>query len=313
MRGVRQLQLWLTCSPWRKEQPGAAPPTESGRSAAYRTGVTLAAVWIETRRGSNSPLCFASDSRTTPGPIEGVTKVVLFGREDLAGVWAGDYRYATLLVGHLDAVFTASDAMRRRDIDIERALRQAAQSVKRHLERATRPAVPAHELNRDAQLPGRTTLLVGGYSITGSQYVVLRVDWTPVDLQWRTQVSRLSPRQAIFIGDDIAGAKSRARQARAYRTPPASDDWRMEPLAAIYRACVDSNKRTIGGTIQLVKAYQHGSTRAYGMIEPIGHEGVSVRGTVADARATRELATTGLIVDLSRWSLRDAYFGAMRR
>jgi hypothetical protein len=83
--------------------------------------VTLAAVWVEARGADRDALCFASDSRTTPGPIEGVTKVILFGRSDLAAVWAGDYRYATLLVNHLDAVFTASDAMRRRDVDLTRA------------------------------------------------------------------------------------------------------------------------------------------------------------------------------------------------
>jgi hypothetical protein len=275
--------------------------------------MTLAAVWIETRPGGSSPLCFGSDSRTTPGPLEGVTKVVLFGREDLAAVWAGDYRYASLLVSHLDAVFTASDAMRRRDIDVERALRQAAQSVKKHLERATRPAVPLHELNRDAQLPGRTTLLVGGYSISASRYVVLRVDWTPADLQWRTQVLPLASENAVFIGDDISGAKSRAKQARAHRVPPSAADWRMEPLAALYRACVDNNKRTIGGSIQLAKAYRHGSARAYGIAEPASSEDILIRGTIADARARRELVADGLILDLSRWSFRDGYFGALRR
>jgi hypothetical protein len=79
--------------------------------------MTLAAMWIEAKERGNRPLCAASDSRTTPGPIEGVSKVVLFGRDDLVGVWAGDYRYAYLVVSHLDAIFTAFEAMRRRNVD----------------------------------------------------------------------------------------------------------------------------------------------------------------------------------------------------
>src|SRR3954470_11045561 len=109
--------------------------------------MTLAAVWIESKAMGNRPLCFASDSRTTPGPIEGVTKVVLFGREDLAGVWAGDFRYASILVNHLDAVCTASDAMRRRDVDVARALRRAMRTVQDHLDRSMKPPVPRFQSN----------------------------------------------------------------------------------------------------------------------------------------------------------------------
>src|SRR3954451_22369046 len=113
--------------------------------------MTLAAVWIEGKAVGNRPLCFASDSRTTPGPIEGVTKVVLFGREDLAGVWAGDFRYASLVVSHLDAVFTASEVMRRRDVEVVDALRKAMTSVKRHLTHSTNPVIPSFRRNVAAQ------------------------------------------------------------------------------------------------------------------------------------------------------------------
>jgi hypothetical protein len=101
----------------------------------YGCAVTLAAAWVEARGRDRGALCFASDSRTKPGPIEGVTKVILFDRSDIAAVWAGDYRFATLLVNHLDAVFTASDAMRRRDVDLARGLVRAVESIKHHLAR----------------------------------------------------------------------------------------------------------------------------------------------------------------------------------
>jgi hypothetical protein len=74
--------------------------------------MTLEAVWIEMRDRGSWPLCFKrfeDDAR----PHRGVTKVILLGREDVAAVWAGDYRYAIILAAHLDALFTSSDAMRR--------------------------------------------------------------------------------------------------------------------------------------------------------------------------------------------------------
>jgi hypothetical protein len=270
--------------------------------------MTLAAVWVEARAQGNSPLCFASDSRTTPGPLEGVTKVVLFGRTDLAGVWAGDYRYAMLLISHLDAVFTASEAMRRRDIDVAHALRQAGSSVRDHLGRSMNPSVPAWQRNADGRSPEKMSVLVGGYSIIEAAYFVLRIDWLDRAKHWRIGVSRVDPEVAIFVGDDCQGARARSRQARQYREQDERDGWSMEPLNAIYRACVDPNKRTIGGAVQFAKAYMHGSTRAYAITEPACGDAVYVRGTRVDARGVREMATAGLVIDLSRWVLSGAYF-----
>lgn len=76
--------------------------------------MTLAAMWIESHKGWQKALCFPSDSRTSPGPIDGVTKVLLFSRPDVAAVWAGDFRYASILAGHLDVVLSATPKRRER-------------------------------------------------------------------------------------------------------------------------------------------------------------------------------------------------------
>jgi hypothetical protein len=274
--------------------------------------MTLAAVWIESKAVGNRPLCFASDSRTTPGPIEGVTKVAMFGREDLAGVWAGDYRYAALLVSHLDAVFTASDIMRRRDVDVALALRRAMWSVQRHLTESTSADVPSFQRNAEAQMPEQTTLLLGGYSVTEGSYMVLRIEWTPSDRRWRLRVDPVDGADALFIGDGVRRARRVARQARARRDPVATD-WQMEPLAAIHNACEDGNRRTVGGRLQLVKAYMHGSTRPYGFVDPARSDDVFVRGTRVDPRAAQEVASNGRLIDLSRYVLSAGAYAGRRQ
>jgi hypothetical protein len=103
--------------------------------------MTLAAVWLE-QTATAPALCFASDSRTMPGPIEGVAKVTLFGRSDIAAVWAGDFRYAGLVVAHLDAFFNSTDAMRARDVDVVHALEAAGRAAKRHLDTAINALIP---------------------------------------------------------------------------------------------------------------------------------------------------------------------------
>lgn len=268
-------------------------------------------MWVEARGDGRDALCFASDSRTLPGPIEGVTKVVLFGRPDIAAVWAGDYRYATLLLNHLDAIFTASDAMRRRDIDLAQAFARAVDPVKRHLAVAARPAISRHERDASAAAePGPTTVLVGGYSLVESTYMLLRIQWSRDD-QWHVGVTAVDPTRVVFIGDQLHSANQVSRQARDHRHPQGCADWRMEPLGAIYNACEDRRKRTIGGALQMAKVYRHGNARAYGFLDPRNGE-VLVRGTSVDRRASIELEGAGLLIDLSLWNLGSASFPGRR-
>lgn len=247
--------------------------------------MTLAAVWVEERAGGNGPLCFASDSRTKPGPIEGVNKVLLFRRPDVAAVWAGDFRYAALLASHLDAVLTATEPMRDRDIDISRALGHAQESVRRHLEAAVRPAVPAFQMNRRAQLPDKTSIVVGGFSIQLGRHFVLRIDWDPHQGgTWTTSLKEADSNAVIFVGDERKRAKQVAIRARRHRRP--ATGWRMEPLCAIHSACGHPAMPTIGGDVQLAKVYSHGSSRAYGIYDP-ADSSVSVRGTRLHGRAAQ--------------------------
>lgn len=280
-------------------------PCRSPCSPAKLAALTLAAVWIEDRGSQPGPLCFASDSRTLPGPIEGVAKVHLFQRPDLAAVWAGDYRYAALLLWHLDAFVGSSGVMRERDVDVRKALIQAAASAHRHLEQAAAPAVPAFQRNQAAQAPGRTTIVVGGYSFRQTCHFTLRIDWEPDERAWRARVSPLDPNYITFIGDERKRAKQVSRAARLQRG--AHSGWQMEPLGAIHWACSNGHLPTIGGDVQLAKVYPHGLARAYGVRNPLDSS-VSVRGTRIGLRAARELHGRGLVVDLSAWSLKGAYF-----
>ncbi len=277
----------------------------------YGCAVTLAAVWVEARGRGRDALCFASDSRTQPGPIEGVTKVILFGRSDIAAVWAGDYRYATLLINHLDAVFTASDAMRRRDVDLARGFPRAVEAIRRHLDLTTAPAVPAHERNQGAARPEQTTILAGGYSLVKSSYLLLRIQCTR-DEEWRVGVTQVDPTRIVFVGDELHSANHVSKQARIHRIPTSDSDWRMEPLAAIHNACEDRKKRTIGGGLQMAKVYRHGNARAYAFMDSARGTEVLVRGTKVDQRASNELEAAGLLVDLSQWNLASASFPGRR-
>lgn len=277
--------------------------------------MTLAAAWIESTPGGNSPLCFASDSRTTPGPIEGVTKVMLFGRDDLAGVWAGDYRYAMLITTYLDAVFTASDAMRRRDISVRQALSQARGAVHEHLKRSMNPDVRRSERVEEVQRPEPVVVLVGGYSVLEQEYYVLSIEWLQAvakrPARWKCSVNRLDASVVLFIGDELPAARLRARNARDHRVPVHANDWRMEPLASIYCACVDEShpSRTIGGALQLAKTFRHGSARAYAVDDSLRGDSITFRGAAVNPRARRDLDAAGLIVSLECWNLETAYFG----
>ncbi len=273
--------------------------------------MTLAAVWIEHRDKGNQPLCFASDSRTTPGPIDGVTKVMLFGREDVAGVWAGDYRYATMLWAHLDAVFTSTDAMRRRDVDLRRAFQQARKSVERHISAAINPRILPFQENREARLPEATTVLLGGWSVIETAYVLYRIDYRPAERRWRHHIEALEPDRAIFIGDGRARAKKRAKAIRKHRIA-AARGWRMEPLAAIHLARDDPASDTVGGDLQMAKVFMHGSARAFGFVEPIRDDRITVRATEVNTRAAKEMAASALLVDLSAWVIDHGSYLAVR-
>lgn len=257
--------------------------------------MTLAAVWIDRQGADSAQLCFASDSRTTPGPIEGVTKVMLFGRPDIAAVWAGDYRFASLLLAHLDAYFTSYSAMKNRDIDVARALGLAIHPLRRHLISSVSPAVPAFVQAAAAQTPGTTSVVVGGYSIRLAEFWVLRIVGGAHG--WRVWTHPLEETRAIFIGDKTNGALQNARRIRSKRDP-ASTTWRMEPLAAIHRAIEDRNLDTIGGVPQLAKAFVHGAAMAYGLLDPISGL-VTSRATAVDSRGSRELADANRLIDLS--------------
>jgi hypothetical protein len=237
-----------------------------------------------------------------------MTKVHLFRRTDVAAVWAGDFRYAWLALNHLDAIFTASAAMRDRDIDVARAFAKSVPSLKQHLKDSTQPLIPAFAINRAAQEPERTTVLVGGYSLVEGSPVVLRIDWTPNTGRWDTGVSRLSPEDVVFIGDDRRHATQNARRARRYVRPTRETGWRMEPLAAIHRAIEDQSVRTVGGRLQLAKSYMHGATRAYGIVDSVRSSEICVLGHPVEARAARELMAARLVLDLSAWNLEGAAY-----
>lgn len=268
--------------------------------------MTLAAVWVDFRSPQSQQLCFASDSRTMPGPIEGVTKVILFGRPDIAAVWAGDYRFASLIVAHLDAFFTSSAAMTNRDIDIAQAFNAAVAPTYAHLARCVAPAIPAFLVNSGAQTPEPTSVIVGGYSIKSSEFWTFRVMWSQDKRNWKITTEPMNIEIATFIGDDRQRARGRAKQARRHRHP-VSTGWRMEPLQSIHRAIEEQGATSIGGQLQLAKVYVHGAAEAYGFVDKKTGE-VWCRGATTSARGARELAAAGKLIDPSLWLLQKSQY-----
>lgn len=267
--------------------------------------VTLAAVW-QSQTGAKPQLCFASDSRTTPGPIDGVTKVGVFRRSDLVGVWAGDYRYASLILANLEAFLSSHRSMERRDIDVLHALDQARHAIRGHLDSATSERA-AWLVNEGARVPDATTVLVGGYSILQSEFRVLRVRYLVAEEKWIARTEAVAPGDLRLIGDETKAARALARLARQRSGRGASDGWRMEPLLAVQRAIVDPTKDTIGGKLQFAKAYIHGESDLYGVRDPLKGS-VSFGALEVPRRAEREFEASGRVVNLAAWSIDDAQF-----
>jgi hypothetical protein len=278
--------------------------------------MTLAAMWIETRdpkRPGYGRLCFASDSRTTPGPIEGVSKVLLFSRPDIAGVWAGDFRYASLLANHLDVALSATARMRDRAVDPARLFRRAQRQVVAHLEATMVSDTSSYLVNPGAQDPERMTMLVAGYSIEHSQFVAMRISWDLSAERWQTSVVWVVPRRVTWLGDRryCERARALAKTIRSRRTAEDSD-WHMEPLAVIDKYRGDPNATSIGGDPQLAKVFIHGAAVAYAIRDPMTEQ-ISVRGSrLIDPSIVEEYEAQNLLVDTARWSIKDAGFGEAR-
>jgi hypothetical protein len=258
-------------------------------------------------------MSFASDSRTTPGPIDGVSKVVVFRREDIAAVWSGDLRYAAFALSHLDALFSSTDAMRRRDIDVRSAFGFRAVSVRERLSDAIRPLVPALRANPEAIEPGPTSMIVGGYSLDANAYLMLRLDWGPTDGRWAVSIREVNPTYPVYLGDDKKlrrAARESAKHARRVREAATNESWKMEPLRAIQLACEDRRIDTVGGDLQLAKAFRHGSTRTYGFAIPMGRHEASVLGVRLGPIVRSELERSHLLIDTERWLPDDCVFAA---
>jgi hypothetical protein len=273
--------------------------------------MTLAAMWVESRSSEGGTLCFASDSRTRPGPIEGVSKVLLFSRSDIAGVWAGDFRYAALLADHLDIALASTEQMRTRAMDVHRLFRATQQQITDHLS-ATMVSTADALINPAAQDPDRMTMLIGGYSISDSKFMTIRITWRESQQRWVVSVQPVDPGQISMIGNKshTERAKWMARKIRRHRHG-SGDDWHMEPLAAIDYYRREQNAATIGGDLQLAKAFMHGAAAPYGIKQPL-EEMISVRGTRFGPRVAEEYRARNLLVDMSRWSLGEAAYGGVR-
>jgi hypothetical protein len=269
-------------------------------------------MWVECRdpeRPNFGRLCFASDSRTTPGPIEGVAKVLLFSRPDIAAVWAGDFRYAALLSNHLDVALSATAQMRDRAVDVARLLRLARPQVVDHLEATMVSGTKSFLVNPGAQSPERMTMLVGGYSIEYSQWVMMRVSWMPSAKRWQASVNWVNPSQISWIGDRRYCERARAlsKRIRRQRSETASD-WHMEPLAVIDNYRRDVNASSIGGDPQLAKVFIHGAALSYAIREPLCDD-VTIRGSRFTGLIMEQYRNQNLFVDMARWSLREAAYG----
>lgn len=275
--------------------------------------MTLAAMWLEARDPSNPDvgrLCFASDSRTTPGPIEGVTKVLLFTRPDIAGVWAGDFRYAALLANHLDVALSATARMRDRAIDVARLFRSTREKVIEHLTATMQSDSESFLVNPAAQAPGRMVMLVGGYSITHSRFIAMRISWDPSAERWEASVKWVVPSQISWIGDKPYCSRARwlAKKIRSNRSDQAND-WHMEPLAVIDYYRRDPSASSIGGDPQLAKVFMHGAALSYALLDPMTDE-IAVRGSRLQGEVVDEFRSQNLLVEMSRWSLQDAAYSA---
>jgi hypothetical protein len=78
--------------------------------------------------------------------------------------------------------------------------------------------------------------------------------------------------------------------------------------AAIVLAVEDPVVRSVGGRLELAKAYKHGARRAYGIADPARSSDVCVLGHPVEARAAHELTAASLVIDLSAWNLTGAAY-----
>jgi hypothetical protein len=270
--------------------------------------MTLAAVWIDDRDDS-STLCFASDSRITPGPIDGIAKVTFFGRSDLVGVWAGDFAYASLVLNKLSGFLTASENIRSRQVDLGRVFASAIPVLRNHLASVTKAIE-----NDDLKAPLESTqVIVGGYSILQGTFMHTSISFHLGKGRWEFSHGTFERDKLVFIGDrpERKLARTRSRSHRSRRNPNlGATGWRMEPLKVIADICVAATSPTVGGNVQFAKAYKHGETLALPTTAISEQSRLTLGGTLVEERAERKFRAAGLAVDLEIWNPDLCYFAS---
>lgn len=103
---------------------------------------------------------------------------------------------------------------------------------------------------------------------------------------------------------------SGVRGGFAHRSTTAQD-WHMEPFAAIDAYSRDPHVYSVGGSVQLAKAFVHGTARGFAIREPLSKE-ATLRGSRLSATVTAEYEGQNQLIDMARWSLSGAYYGGIR-
>jgi hypothetical protein len=273
--------------------------------------MTVAAVWIEDKLDA-SALCLASDSRLSPGPVDGISKVALFARPDIAGVWAGDFAWASLILNKLDGLFGSSENMVTRQIDVRIAFLRATGVLRTQIPASVSES-PTLFHNEHLQHPvSETSVVAGGFSILYQRFFVLKIQTMSESAKWKITMRPLQHSDLIVIGDiperqATRKAAKRMRSNRQYRGV-GRPGWHMEPLKALSDQCAEGGSRSVGGDLQFAKVYRHGATLTFATTVPDFPELVSVRGTRLDRKASKEQIQKKLVIDQSGWDHEDCYF-----
>lgn len=224
-------------------------------------------------------LVFASDSRTTGGEFwDACPKLFNIGRSDVVMAFAGNTFRAYPFTLQALATVASYRASERRSLDVSQ--------LASHLQRAMDVMLEMVKGQTVQGEPPGCEFLIGGWSWRLSKFRTYKIVFEPVKGGFMTIPMKQAPpalgglrAAAVYATIGDGGSEVTRRLARARQGSDIPLD--LEPLDALSAVCRDNAVRTVGGPLQVMKAYRSLSSECFA-IEQEGVVTISGRRTLGD-------------------------------
>jgi hypothetical protein len=225
--------------------------------------VTLCAVW-KRKAGNTEELVFATDSRLTGGELwDSGIKLFGFPREDCLLCFCGETRRAYPLILHLVESIRYDKHLLNRHTDLQEVVEHITDLF---TELCDELRDPPHGYTLD-DLKSGVEFIFGGWCWKKQMLACWKITYSPEANGFIPQALHDDSLQPIlFIGDHAQKAKQKMYEILGNSDNPCMD---MEPLTVITRFALDTEQYPeIGGSLQIAKVYQSGTTEFIGVFWP---------------------------------------------